>query len=255
MSRADLESLRIYLENLKQKYIQPLENELERIESIAKGAQGAQSFDNYSSMITKLNSLSKNSMSVGANILIVTLNVPDLWVSEIADESVPYLYVNDEYFVNELSDDGKIQVGYFVLSPLETLKVNLIEYVKFTDIVDNVNEKAGLVKLKAHGQYGLRVDESNGFLTTQSPSVSNIKARDFKKPLVSNNIEDVMYYGVTGFKETWNGQAMVGSYGNQKELSDDEKSIACEWLGSVRKKYVDDLVGDINTALEAILGV
>ena len=57
------------------------------------GANKAVSFVNYSSMITSLNTLSNTSYSVGQNIMIVTLNVPDLWVSEVAETSVAYTYV------------------------------------------------------------------------------------------------------------------------------------------------------------------
>lgn len=98
------------------------------------GSNKAVSFINYSSMITSLNTLANTSYSVGQNIMIVTLNVPDLWVSEIAEESVSYTYVSDDDFVNELNSNGFIQVGYFKLSALETQKVDLTEYAKNEDV-------------------------------------------------------------------------------------------------------------------------
>ena len=228
MSRADLGSLAAYLENLKAKFIQPLERELERIESIAKGAQGAQSFDNYSSMIDALNSLSKDSMKVGANILIVTLNVPDLWVSEIKEESVPYLYSDDESFVQDLTEDGKIQVGHFVLSPLETLKVNLKEYVKFTDIM--TTEKVGAAGLY-EGAYG-GISITNGKLCLAGTAYSGRLSDAFFKnphlygvPLLSLDLYRWLKVGLVQNTETW-------------ETAD--KTKACETIGALYNEPISD---------------
>lgn len=106
------------------------------------GANKAVSFVNYSAMISSLNALANTSYSVGQNIMIVTLAVPDLWVSEIAEESVAYTYVSDDDFVNELNTNGSVQVGYYKLSALETQKVDLTDYVKNTDYATTL--KAGV---------------------------------------------------------------------------------------------------------------
>lgn len=107
-----------------------IEGRLDTVESIAKGANQAVSFDNYSEMITDLNALPNDEYNVGQNIMIVTVQVPDLWISAIADESVSYTYVDDETFATALKDNGSVQVGYYVLSQLETQKVDLTDYAK-----------------------------------------------------------------------------------------------------------------------------
>ena len=104
------------------------------------GANKAVSFINYSSMITSLNALGNTSYNVGQNIMIVTLQVPDLWVSEIAETSVAYTYVSDDDFVNELTTNGSVQVGYYKLSALETQKVDLTEYAKLVDLDTKVSQ-------------------------------------------------------------------------------------------------------------------
>lgn len=152
---------------------------------------------------------------------------------------------------NELSVELKDKEGNIVASAETTLPMpDLSDYVKNTDVVDDINEKYGLVKLKSYGQGGLKVS-AGGYLTTQSPSISLIKSRDSVRPLVSANIDEVMWVGVTGFRTIWNGSSHVPSYGNQKPLTDEEKTSACDWLGAVTKKELDA----INTAIEAILGV
>lgn len=127
MSRADLGSLRSLLENLKQKYIIPLEKELERLESIAKGAQQAVSYEDYESMISSLTILAKDHYKVGQSIYIETVDVPDLWVSKLLDEFAPFMYVNDEQLVLEFKENGHVDIGFFRLAQLENGKVNLPE--------------------------------------------------------------------------------------------------------------------------------
>jgi hypothetical protein len=105
------------------------------------GANKAVSFVNYSSMIASLNALASTNYNVGQNIMIVTLEVPDLWVSEITETSIPYTYVSDDDFVSELKTNGFVQVGYFKLSALETQKVDLEDYAKKEDLDTKLDKK------------------------------------------------------------------------------------------------------------------
>ena len=112
--------------------------------SISKGANPSLSFGNYGTMVSVFNSLDNQTYKVGQNVLIVTLNVPDLWISEIAEESVIYTYTTDEAITTLLQEQGYIQMGYYKLSALETQKVDLKGYVKDTDYA--TYSKAGLVR-------------------------------------------------------------------------------------------------------------
>ena len=102
--------------------------------SIAKGANQSLSFGDYATMVSVFNSLNNDIYRTGQNILIVTLNVPDLWVSAIAEESISYDYTIDEDLINLLKEQGFVQVGYYKLSQLETQKVDLKEYQKATEL-------------------------------------------------------------------------------------------------------------------------
>nr|DAJ75853.1 MAG TPA: hypothetical protein [Caudoviricetes sp.] len=116
---------------------------INEVDSIAKGANQALSYGNYSTMITAFNSLANDVYNIGQNVMIITLEVPDLWISGIESTSSSYSYVDDETFVNELKTNGYVQVGYYKLSALETQKVNLDDYVTKTenknkaDIINN----------------------------------------------------------------------------------------------------------------------
>lgn len=132
-----------------------LQSEVSTATSIAKGANQSVTFESYSAMVSALNTLSNDVYNVGQNVMIVTLNVPDLWVSEIAEAAVEFTYNSEEDFTNQLSTNGYVQVGYYKLSALETQKVDLNEYAKNTDIptitVDGVAAKTLKIYVSADG--------------------------------------------------------------------------------------------------------
>lgn len=132
---------------------------INEVNSIAKGSNQALSFANYSTMITEFNSLAGDEYNVGQNIMVVTLEVPDLWISGIESTSSTYTYTTDEAFTTALATNGYVQVGYYKLSALETQKVDLTNYVTTTDYATNAT--GGVIKTNTN--YGTSVD-SNGSL-------------------------------------------------------------------------------------------
>ena len=102
--------------------------------AIAKGRNQSLAYNNYSEMITALNSMSKDELKRGQNIYIGTVGVPDLWVYSVEDSSVTYSYVDDKTIVNSLGTDTTIQVGYYKLAQLETQKADL------TNIESDIND-------------------------------------------------------------------------------------------------------------------
>lgn len=108
--------------------------------SIAEGANQALSYTNYQAMITAFNELADNVYKVGQNIMIITLNVPDLWISAIENTSITYNYTNDEAITTALSTNGYIQVGYYKLSALETQKVDLTDYYTKTGTENKIED-------------------------------------------------------------------------------------------------------------------
>lgn len=114
---------------------------------IAQGANQAKSFGNYAEMINFFNNNLywkiddvEADFQVGQNIMIGTVNVPDLWIAGLpyGEDFAEYNYTNDEDFMNDmnaaLATGGFLRVGYVTLGVLETQKVNLSEYVKNEDL-------------------------------------------------------------------------------------------------------------------------
>lgn len=127
--------------------------------SIAEGANQAIGYSNYQTMITAFNSLDKTTYRMGQNIYIVTVEVPDLWVSSVENTSSTYTYVDDATFITTLETNGYVQVGYYKLSMLETQKVDLTNYVTNTDYANS--STGGVVKSSAN--YGSQVSSSGIF--------------------------------------------------------------------------------------------
>ena len=115
---------------------------INEVYSIARGANQAVSYSNYQAMITAFNSLANDIYNVGQNVMIVTLNVPDLWISGIESTSSTYTYTTDETFTTELSTNGYVQVGYYKLSALETQKVDLTNYEQNTNKTTTISSSS-----------------------------------------------------------------------------------------------------------------
>lgn len=109
---------------------------------IAQGANRATSFGNYAEMVEWFN-YNPNwgadsdvifDYQIGQNIMIGTVNVPDLWIAELPynEGYTEYTYTTDEAFVEDLKQSLEnnifLRVGYVALGALETQKVDLTEY-------------------------------------------------------------------------------------------------------------------------------
>lgn len=219
---------------------------VDTVESIAKGANKSLTFANYATMIATLNSANNVGFGVGQNILIVTLNVPDLWVSEVVALPSVYTYTTDEAFTEKLKADGTVQVGYYKVSALETQKVNLtdyatkgevkavddklVNYVKNTDLA--TSEKAGLVKVYDSPSYWIQpfYTDADGMLALGNDE-DIIKQKSSDNAVRNKDIDIAVKAGITD---------------NQYTLTDEEKTKACGFIGAVKPTdYAESTKGGV----------
>lgn len=158
---------------------------INEVNSIAKGANQAVGFDTYADMIDHLAAQGKGSYKLGQSVYITTLGVPDLWISEILDTAVTYTYTSDADFIAALGLNGKVQIGYYCVSALETQKVDLTNYVKNTDY--GTASTAGVVK--GSTDYGTYI-RSTGIMQISKATETDIneKTNSFK-PIVPANLD------------------------------------------------------------------
>lgn len=136
-------------------------SELSSVESIAKGSQQAVAYDNYEAMVNAFNEFNDTVYAVGQNVLIKTLNVPDLWVSQKETENIPFTYTTDEEIVTQLTNNGSIRVGNYFLSTLETGKVN-IENMVTTDTEQKITAQKTFVNNPVKVTYGTEYSSNEG---------------------------------------------------------------------------------------------
>lgn len=112
---------------------------------------------------------------------------------------------------------------------LGTAKIDLTDYVKNTDYASAT--KGGVIRV--NGSYGISNYHDGLFGVTTSDETA-INTRSKYRALTLGSLDYAIKVGLTT---------------NTIELTEEDKAAAQSWLG------IDTLVGDINTALESILGV
>lgn len=100
---------------------------LEEVEALAKNSEVPIHYTSYVEMVSDLNLASKTKYLKGNDINIVTLDVPDVWIFSVEEKPVYYTYTSDDAIVAALNN-GRFQVGYYVLSPKEGHKAYLKDY-------------------------------------------------------------------------------------------------------------------------------
>lgn len=185
---------------------------INEVNGIAKGANQSLSYANYQTMIAAFNAAPASAFNVGQNIYIVTVNVPDLWVSSIEATPVTYTYTTDAAFISALETNGYVQVGYYKLSALETQEVDLTNYVTTTDYA--TSSVGGVVKV--NNTYGISI--SSGTIRVAGASDSEVTTgTNSYKPITPVGVNIAVKKGVTN---------------NSITLTESEKTNACAWLGT-----------------------
>lgn len=84
-------------------------------------------FGTIANMVSDLNSASATDYRTAFNLLIVALEVPDFWITEIMESSVSYTYTTDQALIDSVGTEP-VQIGFYKISKLETAKVDLTNY-------------------------------------------------------------------------------------------------------------------------------
>lgn len=148
--------------------------------NIAKGRTRTKVFDTYESMLNYLNNASLSEFNIGDNLLIKDLNVPDFWISGKVDNNLG-LY------------------GYYEISPLDSGKIDLTEYLYERKEIDNIlNQRDELINEKINsntekietieniiGDY----DDGSGTTVPNSGYVKNIY---INKELSAQEVVDII---------------------------------------------------------------
>ena len=124
-----------------------IQNAFPRLIALAECASKAVAYDNYEECVNAFLEADATEYKIGQSVYIKELHVPDLWVFSIESNFENSNFSGTPEILARLDAEGFIRVGYYKLSKLETLKVDLSNYVMKTeiDVIDNADGTATLV--------------------------------------------------------------------------------------------------------------
>ena len=117
-----------------------LEHRLNTVEAVARGAQQSLAFENYAELVEYIKGLGANDLSVGQNMYIKELNVPDVWIYIANKDWTNYPFSGNEAFINSLNSENGVHVGHYVLAALETGKSVLTNQASSQVLVGGVHQ-------------------------------------------------------------------------------------------------------------------
>ena len=208
-------------ENYVDGEISVLNDKINKLGNISNGSNIGVSYDSYTDMIGELNYASKNLLSVGNSIYIRTQNVPDLWVYNISTQSTHYTYSNDNALINALNQ-GPVQIGHFLLAPLETQKVDLTDYVKNTTFNTALNNKMNVPDI---GSY------------TRVPAIRGTNSSNPGEQ-IHHSITDAAAAGTLMYRNSTDGTCKISSPKSNSDIAN--------------KKYVDDEIDKLESEIETL---
>jgi hypothetical protein len=132
-----------------------------------------------------------------------------VWIYQLTNDYVNYTYTTDEEVINLLLSDNGFHVGYYVLSALETQKVDLTGYVKDTDYATTT--KAGLIKASSYQGFYIGTGGELSIVKAQDSDIDN-RTNPFR-PITPTNLD----YAVGSVKasETQSGTAKMWTSTNE----------------------------------------
>lgn len=118
-----------------------------RLMALVESANCSLTFENYENFVLSVSNYSNEELKVGQSVYIKTLNVPDVWVYSVNTEFANYSFVSEEQTLKDIEESGYLTVGYYTFAGLETLKVDLEDYLtkEQIDVTDNGDGTATLV--------------------------------------------------------------------------------------------------------------
>ena len=202
-----------------QEQIDVMDNRVDTVETLAKGANQCKTYDTYAEFIAEFNYLDSLIFKPGQDIRIVTVDVPDLWVAYIENQPVEYIYVSDEKVIEDLTANGFIQVGYYKLGILETQKANLTNLVKNTDYASA--ENAGIGKVEKY--MGVGIQGEHFYAVPCNDNDINEESVNNYRTLQGRHISKIVKKGLTNNTQVW---------------TEEEKTSARDLLGIKTPKIV-----------------
>ena len=208
----------------------------------------AKSFDNYGALVNYLKNEAPSlevPFANGQPFNIITVGVPDLWVSGYSEDFHEYSYVSDDKFLADMKNGGgKLWVGNYQLSEHEVAKIYLGDLQKQTDnrlqtsskdvvtAINEVRQTANTASSKATA-----IEKAKG----KSGGYASLNASG---QVPSEQLPDLNYQHPTDERLTTDSKEIYGAINELDGRLDN--------IGEVIEEKVEPLVEDVDT-LEQVL--
>lgn len=111
------------------------------LREMIQGQEFGRSYNTIEDLVDALNIEEPETFKVPFLFLIVDLDVPDFWVAEVMETSIPYEYTTDAALIAAVKT-SPLQIGYYKISISETAKVDLTNYYTKTETNGLLDDKA-----------------------------------------------------------------------------------------------------------------
>lgn len=204
--------------------------------------------------VTALNGYPRTQLKGGDTIWIVESGTPDLWVTEVAQESVPYNYTTKDKFNQDLVDNTVLQIGYFktayqesdgkpVTIAWQNVKIKTTDWVASTEFEDFPYEAK--IELTDFVDYTTVPQVVFDIADTMSGNYAPIcKSGDKCVYIYGKTQDEITLKTVITFAPNVNGASVVGGGYNNRG----------KWVAST-SYAIDDLVYTDNGQFVCIEGI
>lgn len=228
---------------------------LSELENLIKGASSAKVCEDLEDMVTQLNNASLADFTVGTNILIKAVGVPDFWISEVYTENIPYAWTNDEDFINNLHPassptENSLQVGYYGISFLETDKVDLTGIAKESYVDQKFTEAQTYSNTNLEAAKGYTDSKVSSAANNQQPTFSQAASRE---NIISGEKMSVILGKIRKWFSDLKTVAFTGSYSDLTNTpnipSVGNGTVTIKQAGELKNRFTMNQSGDTTIEL------
>lgn len=115
------------------------------LREMIQGQEFGRSYNNIEDLVNALNEEELGAFKIPFLLLVIDLEVPDFWVAEVMETSVPYTYTTDEALIEAVKTEP-LQIGYYKISISETAKIDLTNYVQKGFTIAGLNLEEDITK-------------------------------------------------------------------------------------------------------------
>ncbi len=156
------------------------------LREMIQGQEFGRAYNTIEDLVDALNIEEPDTFKVPFLFLIVDLDVPDFWVAEVMETSIPYEYTTDAALIAAVKT-SPLQIGYYKISISETAKVDLTNYYTKTETNGLLDDKADKNRIQNADNSRFVDTQASEVAIDLSPSLSQYGASETGRIKLARN--------------------------------------------------------------------